>query len=113
MGVVPLSENIIAVVPQDKQIVVIPEEKIVTISAPGTPGPQGPIGPAGGDVIVYDRNGIAANPWIIAHNLGRLVHVTIIGDDGYERFADIIQMSPYNVITITFGGPFSGKALVG
>lgn len=110
---VPLSDNIIAVVPQDKQIVVIPEQKIISVSAPGPPGPQGPIGPAGGAVLVYDRNGIPANPWVITHNLSRLVHVTIIGDDGYERFADIIQTSPYNVITITFGGPFSGKALVG
>jgi hypothetical protein len=113
MGVVPLNENIVAVVPQDKQVVVIAEEKIVSVSAPGPPGPQGPIGPAGGDVLVYDTNGGAINPWVITTNLGRLAHVTIVGDDGEERYANVFQMPPYNVVTIYFGGPFSGKALVG
>lgn len=108
-----LSENIVAVVPQDKQVVVIAEEKIVAVSAPGPPGPQGPIGPAGGAVLIFNTNGFPMNPWVITTNLGRLAHVTIVGDDGEERFANVIQTPPYNLVTIYFGGPFSGKALVG
>lgn len=110
---VPLSENIVAITPQDAQVVVIPEEKYVTVSAPGPPGPQGPIGPAGGDVIQFSTNGVPMNPWVITTGLGRLAHVTIIGDDDEERFATVLQSPPYNSVTIYFGGPFSGKALVG
>lgn len=108
-----LSENIVAVTPPNEQLIVLKEEKVVVVSAPGPPGPIGPIGPAGGDVIEFDTNGTPINPWVITHNLGRLAHVTIVGDDGEERFAPVIQTSPYNVLTIYFGGPFSGKALVG
>jgi hypothetical protein len=112
MGVVPLSDNIVEVTPADKQVVVIPEEKLLSVSAPGPPGPQGAIGPAGGDVIVYDRNGVPANPWVIDHGLGRLVHVTVVLDSGEEIFPGIDQSDP-NILTISFGVPTSGKALVG
>lgn len=108
-----LSDNIVSVIAPNTKLVVLPEEKILSVSAPGPPGPQGPIGPAGGAVLVYDTLGASINPWVISHNLGRLVHVTIVGDDGEERFATVIQSPPYNVVTIYYGGPFSGKALVG
>lgn len=113
MGLVPLSDNIIAITPANTKLVVLPDIKTVSVSAPGPPGPQGPIGPAGGAIIVYDTLGAAINPWVISHNLGRLAHVTIIGADGLRHFADEHQDPPYNVLTIYFGGPFIGKALVG
>jgi hypothetical protein len=112
VGLVHLS-NIVSVTPSDKRVLVTPPTKVVNVTASGPPGPPGPIGPAGGAILVYDRNGIPANPWVITTNLGRMAHVTIIGDDGEERYATVLQPSPYNVVTIYFGGPFSGKALVG
>jgi len=110
--VVHLSDNIISVTPEINQVVVIPEEKIVSVSAPGPPGPPGPVGPAGGDIFVYDRNGVPANPWIINHNLNRLVHVTVVLDNGEEIYPGVDQAN-LNLLIITFGIPTSGKALVG
>lgn len=113
---VPLSEVAVVVNPAESQVVVQPEENFVLVSAPGPAGPAGPQGPsgaAGGSVVTYDTLGAAINPWVINHNFARLVHVTIIGDDGEERFANVNQAAPYNTVTIYFGNPFSGKALVG
>jgi hypothetical protein len=112
MGVVPLSDNIIAVTPADTQLVVLADEKIVAVAPSGPAGPIGPIGPAGGDVFVYDRNGVPANPWMIEHGLGRLVHVTVVLDSGEEVFPGVDQANP-NITIISWGVPTSGKALVG
>lgn len=113
MGVVPLSdEKIIAVTPASTRLAVLQDQKYVSVSAAGAPGPQGPIGPAGGDVFVYDRAGVPATVWPVQHNLNRLVHVTIIGDDGIRRYAVEDQTDP-NLLIITFGNPISGKALIG
>lgn len=78
----------------------------------GAAGPQGPTGPAGGDIFVYDRAGVPASQWVIDHNLGRLVHVTVVLDSGEELTTDVTQGTP-NTCTITFAQPTSGKALVG
>lgn len=84
----------------------------LAVSATGVQGPRGPAGPAGGDVFVYDRAGIPASVWIIEHDLGRLVHVTVVLDTGEEITTDVDQHDP-NICTITFAQPTSGKALVG
>jgi len=110
-----LSDPIVVVTEQPNQVVIIPTQNIVAVSAPGPPGPAGADGPPGsstGGVFLYDRNGVPANPWVIDHGLGRIASVTIVGDDGDERNADVSQVPPYNTLTITFGVPFSGKALV-
>lgn len=112
---VPLSDPIVVVTEQPNQVVLTPTQNIVAVSAPGPPGPPGPAGTPGsstGGVFLYDRNGVPANPWIVNHGLGRIASVTIVGDDGLETNADVQQSPPYNSLTITFGGPFSGKALV-
>jgi hypothetical protein len=85
---------------------------VATTGLQGATGPQGPTGPAGGSVFVYDRAGVPASAWIIAHNLGRLVHVTVVLDSGEEITTDVTQGTP-NTCTITFAQPTSGKALVG
>jgi len=90
-----------------------PQYQITEFTAPGPQGPKGPAGSAGGSVTEFSTSGSPMNPWVITHNFGRLVHVTIVGDDGDERFAEVEQPAPYNVVTIYFGNPFSGKALVG
>lgn len=78
----------------------------------GPAGPQGPTGPAGGDIFVYDRAGVPASQWVIAHNLGRVAHVTVVLDSGEEITTDVDQSDP-NTCTIVFAQPTSGKALVG
>lgn len=85
---------------------------IASTGLQGPAGPQGPTGPAGGEVIVYDRNGVPASQWVIDHDLGRLVHVTVVLDDGEEITTDVTQGTP-NTCTIVFAQPTSGKALVG
>ena len=92
--------------------VVATPEHTINVGTPGLQGPAGPVGPAGGDVFVYDRNGVPASSWIIDHNLGRLVHVTVVLDTGEEITADVDQHD-LNTCTITFAQPTSGKALVG
>lgn len=120
----PLPDEIVIVVPEVKNVIVNPAENIVSVNrtensvSVSAPGPQGPPGPAGsgggggGTVIEFSTAGSPMNPWVINHNLGRLVSVTIVGDDGFERFASVTQVAPYNLVTIAFGNPFSGKALV-
>lgn len=85
---------------------------VSTTGLQGPAGPQGPTGPAGGDVLVYDRAGVPASQWVIDHDLGRLVHVTVVLDSGEEITTDVIQGTP-NTCTISFAQPTSGKALVG
>lgn len=86
--------------------------EVATPGIQGAAGPQGPTGPAGGEVFVYDRNGVPAAQWIITHGLGRLAHVTVVLDSGEEITTDVDQHDP-NTCTITFAQPTSGKALVG
>jgi hypothetical protein len=108
--VVPLSENIVAITPQDAQVVVIPEEKFLSVSAPGPPGPQGPIGPAAGAAIIYSQTTPAAT-WPITHNLGRPVGIVIRLTTGEIVNTDIDQNN-LNVAVLTFPVPYAGEALV-
>jgi len=111
-----LSDPQVVVAPVEQQVVVQPSYAVALVSAPGPAGPigpQGPSGAAGGSIVEFNTLGVPMNPWVITHNFSRLVHVTIVGDDGDERFAEVEQDPPYNVVTIYFGNPFSGKALVG
>ena len=86
--------------------------EFATPGVQGPAGPQGPTGPAGGDVFVYDRNGVPAAQWIINHGLGRLTHVTVVLDSGEEVTTDVDQHD-VNTCTVSFAVPTSGKALVG
>lgn len=80
--------------------------------APGPAGPQGPPGPAGGDIYIYDRAGVPAATWTVAHNLGRYAHVSVLADDGSEVTTDVVWPN-VNTTVITFAAPFSGKAIIG
>uniref|UniRef100_UPI003F491D0F hypothetical protein n=1 Tax=Nonomuraea sp. CA-251285 TaxID=3240002 RepID=UPI003F491D0F len=84
----------------------------LAVITPGVQGPPGPAGPPGGAFYVYDRAGVPAATWTIAHGLGRRVHVSITGDDGREVDADVDHPDP-NTTVIVFGVPFSGTALIG
>lgn len=110
MGLVPLSDNIIAVTPANTKLVVLPEIKTVSVSAPGPPGPMGPIGPAAGAAIIYDQATPAAS-WPITHNLNRPVGIVIRLTTGEIVYTDIDQNN-LNVAVLTFPVPYAGKALV-
>lgn len=84
----------------------------LTVITPGVQGPPGPAGPPGGAFYVYDRHGVPAATWTITHDLGRYVHVSIIGDDGREVTSDV-DHPDLNHTVITFAAPFSGKAIIG
>lgn len=95
------------------ELVVSPQAPTeIDLTMPGPQGPPGPPGPAGGATYVYDRAGVPAATWTIAHGLGRRVHVTVAGDDGREVEADV-DNPDLNTTVITFATPFSGTALIG
>jgi hypothetical protein len=95
------------------EVIISPQSPTsVGLGVPGPQGPPGPVGPAGGAIFVYDRAGVPASTWTIAHDLGRPVHATIIGDDGHEVDSDVEHPDP-NTAVISFAEPFSGTALIG
>lgn len=88
----------------------------MAITIPGVPdaivvpivGPQGPPGVAGG----FEHTQAApASTWIIDHNLGRKVHVSIFSATQELVYADVIHGS-INQTTITFATPTSGSAVI-
>jgi hypothetical protein len=107
-----VSEVIVEGGPVYEVIISPPASTVVGVATPGPQGPPGPPGPAGGATYVYDRDGVPAATWTITHSLGRAVHVTVIGDDGYEVDSDV-EHPDLNTTVITFAEPFSGTALIG
>lgn len=71
-------------------------------------GPQGPPGVAGG--FEYVRS-VAASTWIIDHNLGRKVHVSIFSDTADLVYADVFHGTT-NQTTISFPLPTTGSAVI-
>jgi hypothetical protein len=71
-------------------------------------GIQGPPGVAGG--FEYLR-AVAATTWIIDHNLGRKVHVSIFSDASEVVYADVTHGS-INQTSITFAAPTTGSAVI-
>lgn len=96
--------------PEITQLEVRPRYQRIEFTAPGPQGPQGPPGATGGDPLIYDRNGIPAQIWTIAHNRGRYVGVTVLLDTGEEVDSDVMQ--DLNNVVVTFASPTSGKAVV-
>lgn len=76
----------------------------------GPEGPAGPAGPGGGGYFAYIQISPAAT-WIINHNLGRLVHVTLLDSGNDIAYADVIQ-GTLNQATIVFAVPTVGSAVL-
>lgn len=75
-------------------------------------GIQGLPGPPGPGATSYDHVQLSAvSEWIVNHNLGRLVHVTVLNAGGSEVEVEVSQISE-NQIRIYFNQPQTGKALV-
>jgi len=78
--------------------------------SPGPPGPTGPPGPPGGAAFVYVQS-TPASTWIINHNLGALVHVTLLNPFGVIVEGDVTEPS-INTVTIAFNTPQAGTAVI-
>lgn len=78
-----------------------------------TPGPQGPAGAPGtpGGVAFEYTQASPASTWIIDHNLGRKVHVSVFSDDAVVVFADVVHGSP-DQTTISYPTPTTGSAVI-
>jgi hypothetical protein len=98
-----------------------PEIPTVTIAPPGPAtvtvlpvvgprGAQGLPGTPGGNGFAFTQSTPAA-AWIIDHNLGRKVHVTVFDLTETVVFADV-QHGSLNQVTISFAGPVAGSAVV-
>lgn len=88
--------------------VVVPVEGPPGPSGPA--GPQGPEGPPGGSGFEYTQ-AVPASTWIIDHNLGRKVHVSLFSVGAVVVFADVVHGSP-NQTTITYPVPTTGSAVI-
>ena len=108
----------IEVVPQWSQLHVTGEGLDRTISVFQPPGisidigKQGPSGPPGPGATTYDHiQSVSSAEWIVNHNLGRLVSVTVLNPGGVEVEAEVAQVSE-NQARVYFNLPQTGKVLV-
>ena len=75
-------------------------------------GLQGPPGPPGPGATFYDHDQISpSTEWVVNHNLGRLVSVTVLSPGGVEVEAEVVQVS-VNQTRVFFNLPQTGKTLV-
>lgn len=88
----------------DVDLIVIRETERLVITAPG---PQGPPGIPGGSYYQHIQSA-PASTWIIDHNLGIYIGVTVF-INGVIQYADSEQGTP-NQTTITFPSPVAGRA---
>lgn len=83
----------------------------------GETGPQGPQGIQGepgadgvGQPYVHTQS-VASASWVIGHNFGRKVSVTLLDDNDVVVHADV-QHGTLNQTTITFPVPTTGTAVI-
>lgn len=94
---------------EEETIEVSIEETTLLVEVMSGAGPQGPQGIPGQAVNTFSHvQSNAASDWVINHNLGKYVTVTVIVDD-YDVDADIYYNS-LNQVTIHFGSPQIGRA---
>ncbi len=96
--------------PGEYPVTVVRDNTIVAVTAPGPQGPSGPQGPPGGSAYVHTQTSPAAT-WIINHNLGRKVHVTLFDPAETVVHADI-DHGTINQTTITWASPATGSAVL-
>lgn len=97
-----------------------PEHAVVRVTAPrvavvrtvekvvvrGT-GAQGP--PGAGFTYYFHTQSTPAATWVIDHNIGHPVHVTLFVPNGTISFADVTE-NTVNQASITFSTPTTGSA---
>lgn len=77
----------------------------------GPQGPAGPTGPPGADGGGFTfTQSIPAATWTVPHNMGRLVNVCYVADDGTVALVDA-QQTDLNTLYLTFPAPTTGRAV--
>jgi hypothetical protein len=91
-----------------------PEGPMGTVGPQGDQGPQGPAGPQGipGDSSWYTfTQSMPSRIWVIDHSLNRYPSVVVIDSTNAQVYGDVTYNSE-NQVTLTFGGAFSGMAVL-
>lgn len=65
----------------------------------------------GGSIVQYVQTDPSAE-WVINHNMSSAMLVQVFGLDGDQMFADIQQSPDRNTVTLSFGSPVSGYAIL-
>ena len=100
------SENSVLLLPViDPQVLLL-----VGNGGSGPAGAPGPPGPPGGAQFIFTQV-TPSGSWVINHNLGSLVHVTVLNTAGTIVDADVVETS-INTVTISFNTPQAGTAVI-
>lgn len=99
--------NEAVVVDCDVEVVEVEDEKQIVISDCGIQGPPGPPGS-----YYFHVQSTPSSAWVVDHNLGRPVHVTVFVPAGVEADTDVVH-NTVNQVAITFATPQTGTALIG
>lgn len=92
--------------------VILMDGDTIIIEGSGLTGATGPVGPAGGGANPFNyTQPTPAATWIIPHNLGRRVQVTLFDTSFNEVETDVVQ-GDVNTVTATFAIPTTGSAVL-
>lgn len=94
----------------DVVVVIEPQVSVVTAAQPGLPGPPGS-GGGGAPTDFVHTQVTPAQIWVINHNLGRNVTVTLRTFGGSEFEAEILQVS-LNQVQVLLSQPLAGTARI-
>lgn len=110
---VVLEVSEVAVIKQDFDLDLVQLVQSVGLTSPGPQGPRGPAGPAGaaGGSVYEHVQSAPSSVWVITHNLGRKVHVSLFGDEGEVILSDV-EHGSVNQATVTWSSPTTGSAVV-
>ena len=86
------------------------DPEVIIIVGNGGSGPAGPPGPPGGLPFIFTQS-TPSSAWVINHNLGTLVHVTILNSSNVVVEGDVIESS-INTVVVNFNTPQTGTAIV-
>ncbi|MGW0682879.1 hypothetical protein ACWD2L_05895 [Streptomyces sp. NPDC002754] len=93
-----------------------PASPTVELTSPGPQGPEGPQGPQGapgapGGAAYEFSQGVPSATWVINHNLGRKVNVSLFDATGALVISDV-EHGSLNQATVTWSSPVTGSAYI-
>ena len=105
--------NVVVVTRVVNSLTVAPIAPRVGVASPGpqgVPGATGPAGAPGGSFFEHVQS-VASASWVINHNQGRKVHVSVFDDTGHLIGADV-EHGSLNQTTVTWAQPVTGSAVI-
>lgn len=86
----------------------------VILGIDGTPGPRGPAGPPGAGTGGFYRHTqtIAADTWLVLHQLGFNPNAAVTDTAGSLVYADEVVHIDVNTLQLTFSEPLAGAAFL-